>query len=76
VFASYYNAGLRVFDISNPFEPRQTAYFVTPQPERLVDIRPKAVRVTSSCDVYVDPNGVILLSDTNAGLYALQYDPK
>jgi hypothetical protein len=76
VFASYYNAGLRVFDISNPFQPRETAYFVAPQPERLVDIRPNAARVTSSCDVYVDPNGVILLSDTNAGLYALQYDPK
>jgi hypothetical protein len=76
VFATYYNAGLRVFDVSNPFQPRQTGYFVTPPPERLVDIRPNAVPVTSSCDVYVDPNGVMLLSDTNAGLYALQYDPK
>jgi hypothetical protein len=76
IFSTYYNAGLRVFDISNPFEPRQTAYFVTPQPERLVDIRPNAVRVTSSCDVHVDANGLILLSDTNAGLYALEYDPK
>lgn len=76
VFATYYNAGLRVFDISNPFEPRQTAYFVAPRPERLIDIRPNAVRVTSSCDVYADPNGVMLLSDTNAGLYALQYDPR
>jgi hypothetical protein len=76
VFSTYYNAGLRVFDISNPFQPKQTAYFVAPPPERLIDIRPGATRVASACDVYVDPNGVMLLSDTNCGLYALQYDPK
>jgi hypothetical protein len=76
VFATYYNAGLRVYDISDPFRPKETAFFVTPKPERLIDIRPNSVPVTSSCDVYVDPNGVMLLSDTNAGLYALQYEPK
>jgi hypothetical protein len=76
VFATYYNAGLRVFDLSDAFRPRQTGYFIAPSPERLIDTRPGAVRVTSACDVYVDPNGVMLLSDTNAGLYALQYDPR
>jgi hypothetical protein len=75
VFATYYNAGLRVFDISNPFQPKETAYFVAQPPERLVDIRPNAVKVTSSCDVHVDANGVMLLSDTNSGLYSLEYDP-
>ena len=34
VFATYYNAGLRVYDIDNAFHPREVAYFVPPDPQR------------------------------------------
>ena len=74
VFATYHNAGVRVFDISDPFVPRETAYYVPPAPERVVDTRPGAAKVIQSCDVFVDRDGRIYLTDTNAGLYILQYE--
>ena len=74
VFVTYHNAGLRVYDIRNQFEPKEVGYFVPPPPEKIVDQRPNPVKVIQSCDVYVDPNGVMYLTDTNAGLYILQYE--
>lgn len=74
IFATYHNAGVRVFDISNAFQPREVGHFVPPPPETLVDFRPGATQVIQSCDVFVDVNGVMYVTDTNAGLYILQYE--
>jgi hypothetical protein len=35
VFATYHNAGVPVFDIENPFQPREAGFFVPPDPERM-----------------------------------------
>ena len=40
VFATYHNAGVRVFDIENAFQPREAGFFVPPDPERMFDPRP------------------------------------
>jgi hypothetical protein len=32
--------------------------------------------VIQSCDVFVDKDGLMFLTDTNAGLYILQYQGK
>ncbi|HEX3483661.1 MAG TPA: hypothetical protein VHT51_01285, partial [Micropepsaceae bacterium] len=37
IFATYHNAGVRVFDIKNQFEPKEIAYWVPPAPSKLVD---------------------------------------
>lgn len=74
IFATYHNAGLRIFDIANPFAPRETGYFVPPPPEQLVDTRPNSVKVIQSCDVFVDRDARMYVTDTNAGLYILQYE--
>jgi hypothetical protein len=73
IFATYHNAGVRVFDIANAFEPKEVAYYVPPPPEKLVDFRSNTAKVIQSCDVFVDVNGVMYVTDTNAGLYILQY---
>ena len=74
IFATYHNAGLRVYDLRDPFQPKQVGYYVPPPPEKIVDQRPNPAKVIQSCDVFVDVNGVMYMTDTNAGLYILQYD--
>ncbi|GAA1824115.1 hypothetical protein HC028_25855 [Planosporangium flavigriseum] len=73
IFATYQNAGVRVFDISNQFRPEEVAYFVPGPPEKMFDTRPNRPKVAHSADVFVDPNGVMYLSDWNCGLYILEY---
>ena len=73
IFATWHNAGVRAFDIADPFRPRELGRYVPEAPKRLVDIRPGAVAVTQSCDVCVDRDGVMYVTDTNSGLSVLQF---
>ena len=73
IFATYQNAGVRVFDITDPFAPREVAHFVPPAPEKMVDPRPNRPRVIQSNDVYVAPDGLMYVTDVNDGLTILQY---
>ncbi|MBI2716391.1 MAG: hypothetical protein HYX37_18370 [Rhizobiales bacterium] len=66
VFATYHNAGLRIYDIRDAFQPKQIGYFVPPAPEKIVDQRPNPAKVIQSCDVFVDKEGLMYLTDTNA----------
>jgi len=72
VFATYQNAGLRVFDLADPFRPEEVAYFVPPPPKWWIDPRTELKRVLHSVDVYVRSDGLMALSDYNAGLYLLE----
>jgi hypothetical protein len=40
----------------------------------MMDPRPNRPQVIQSCDCYVDPNGVMYLTDPNAGLNILQFE--
>ncbi|HKC15895.1 MAG TPA: hypothetical protein VKC11_04235 [Steroidobacteraceae bacterium] len=74
IFATYLNAGVRAYDLWDPFRPRETAHYVPPAPERMIDSRPNAPHVIQSGDLFVDRDGLIYLTDPNAGLYVLQYE--
>lgn len=74
VFATYYNAGVRAFDITNPFRPEEAGYFVPPAPEKMMDPRPGMPQVIQNADCYVDKEGFMYLTDPNAGLYILKYE--
>lgn len=74
IFATYYNAGVRVYDIADQFRPKEIAYYVPPNPTSLIDPRPNRALVTQSNDCYVDPNGLMFLSDQNGGLNILQFE--
>jgi hypothetical protein len=73
IFATYQNAGVRVFDIRDPYQPREVGALVPPAPARLVDHRPNRARVIQSADVFVDQGSLIYCTDYNAGLYILEY---
>ena len=74
VFATWYNAGVRVFDIADPFRPREAGHFVPAAPERMIAQQAARPRVIQSCDVHADTRGLLYVTDTNAGLYILEYD--
>jgi hypothetical protein len=73
IFATYNNAGVRVFDIKDAFAPTEIAYWVPPLPKRLIDPRPNIARAAKSADIYVTTEGLMYVTDWNAGLNVLQY---
>ena len=73
IFATYNNAGVRVFDIKDAFAPREIASWVPPVPKRLIDPRPNVALAAKSADIYVTTEGLMYVSDWNAGLNVLQY---
>jgi hypothetical protein len=73
IFATYNNAGVRVFDIRDQFAPKETAYWVPPTPKKLVDPRPNIDLATKTADIFVTKEGLMFVSDWNAGMYVLEY---
>jgi hypothetical protein len=74
VFATYQNAGVRAYNIDDPFRPKEIGYYVPPNPERMMDPRTNRPQIMMSADCYVDPNGVMYVTDPNAGLNILQFE--
>ena len=74
IFATWGNAGVRVFDITDAFAPTEIASWDPPVPQRLIDPRPNVALAAKTCDVYVAPDGIMYVSDWNAGLHVLQYE--
>jgi len=64
VFATWFAGGLRVVDVSDPFAPEETAFFI---PEPVGD-----EASPQSNDVDVDENGLIYLLDRNRGFDILE----
>ena len=74
IFATYQNAGVRAFDVRDPYRPVEIAAWVPPAPTRLMDRRPDRPRVIQSADVFVDSNGIVYSTDYNGGLYILEIE--
>ena len=75
IFATYQNAGLRIFDLADPFAPKEAGHFVPPPPTLWTDYRPNRPKVIHSSDVYVSADGLIYMTDfSGGGLDILQYE--
>ena len=75
VYISWYSDGVRVVDTSDPFHPREVAYFVPPAFQNVVKPSQRGVlsNTTQVWGVAVDEdNDLVFASDMNSGLWILQ----
>ena len=73
IYLTYFNAGLRVFDVKDPISPKETGWFIPPQPLKRYGPQPPNDLVQQSEDVLVDTRGYIYLDDKHWGLFILRY---
>jgi hypothetical protein len=72
VYLTYFNAGLRVYDISQPLHPHEVACYVPEDPVERRGPKPTGALVTQFEDVLVDDRGYIFCTDKNHGLFVLK----
>ena len=77
IYCCYFHAGLRVYDISDPFVPREIAYYIPPDPDKWAfnnaagDLFP-GPNIATTEDVIVDNRGYIYVDTLHQGLYILR----
>ena len=73
VYLTWFNAGLRVYDISDPFVPAEIGWFLPDDPTERRGLLPRTALVTQSEDVLVDARGYAYLTDKNHGLHVVRF---
>jgi hypothetical protein len=73
LYLTYFTAGLRFYDISDPRAPKEVGYFIPPDPTKRYGPTPRNALVTDSEDVLVDARGYIYITDRNQGIWILRY---
>jgi hypothetical protein len=77
IYCAYFHAGLRIYDISDPFVPREIAYYIPPDPKKWLfnnaagNLFP-GPNIATAEDVLVDSRGYIYLDTFQDGLYILR----
>jgi hypothetical protein len=73
IYLTYFNAGLRIFDIKDPRLPKEVGWFIPPTPTKRYGPLPYDKLVSQTEDVLVDTRGDIYITDKNWGLFILRY---
>jgi hypothetical protein len=79
-FITFFNAGVRVLDIRNPYEPKEVAYFIPPITKATVarcgvigGVQRCSNAVIQSNNAEVDDRGYIYIADrSNTGLHIVE----
>jgi len=72
IYLTYFNAGLQIFDISDPYFPRIAGYYIADDPTTRRGPLPTDL-VTQAEDVLVDRRGYAYVTDKNAGVSILRF---
>ena len=72
IVGTYNNAGVRVYDLSDPYRPQEVAALVPQVPERMIDDRPGRTRALTIVDAFADADGLVYASDQNGGLFTIE----
>ena len=77
IYIAYFNAGLRIFDISDSRLPKEVGYFMPPERPGLPEhAGAHASPINWSEEVAVDARGNIYLNDDKWGTFVLRYTGK
>jgi hypothetical protein len=69
IFATFFNGGVRAFDLTNPLQPKEVAAYVPAAPK---GSRAGTIQIN---DVFVDEKGIVYAVDRHSGgLYCLELD--
>jgi len=86
VYCCYFHAGLRIYDISDPFVPKEIAYYIPPNPAKWLhgdvmdqddptyslSAQPRGPMIATTEDIIVDNRGNIFMDTYHDGLYVLR----
>jgi hypothetical protein len=74
IFATYQNAGVRAYDITDATAPSEVAFCVPPPPAKNTDPRASGALAPQSADLIVTAEGLVVASDLNAGISLIQFE--
>ncbi|MBC8044398.1 MAG: hypothetical protein IAF08_13250 [Rhizobacter sp.] len=72
-YFAHFNAGLRIYNVSNRRKPVEVGFFMPPQPTKRFGPMPKDKLALQTEDVLVDRRGFIYITDKNQGLWIVKY---
>jgi hypothetical protein len=74
VYLTYFNAGLRIYDVREPRQPTEVAWFLPPDPTSRYGPLPTSELVVQTEDVLVDRRGFSYLTDKHQGVWIVTAD--
>jgi hypothetical protein len=72
LYLTWFNAGLRIYDTSDPRQVEEIGHFVPPNPQQRRGLFPQTALVAQTEDVLVDSRGYIYITDKNHGIFVLK----
>ncbi len=86
IYCCYFHAGLRIYDIKDPFVPKEIAYFMPPNPTKWMNVgeeepdrsrfnlraQPRGPMLSTTEDIIVDKRGNIFIDAFHDGIYVLR----